>query len=246
MYKEYLPNILLSPYIETYWVSNGYKGEQTIRILPDGCVDILFNLDSVPQDNIKPFLPYIIGTMTTYSDVIYKNAIRMMGIRFRPCGISAFTRVPINEFTNIKVDLSLFETIFDVSFYEQLPEIENEVERICYIDTYLVKILKKTFSIDKQLIYAVDFIRQTKGVLPINDVLNIVCLCQRQFERKFKATTGITPKMFSSIIRFANTKEVLCTSTSESLFSIALEYGYYDHAHLIREYKRFAGNLPIR
>jgi len=241
MYKEYHPNILLSPYIETYWVSNdSTQGEQTIRVLPDGCVDIIFNWE------MKSFVPDIIGTITTYLDVTYINTIRMMGIRFRPCGISAFTRVHINEFTNIKVDISLFDTIFDTWFFEQLFEIEDEIEKIHYIDSYLVEQLEKTFSIDKQMTYAVNLIKNNKGVLPIGVLLNSVCLSQRQFERKFKATIGITPKMFSSIIRFANTKEVLRTATNESLFSIALECGYYDHAHLIREHKRFAGDSYIR
>lgn len=241
MYKEYHPNILLSPYIETYWVSNdSIQGEETIRILPDGCVDILFNWDS------KCFTPCIIGTMTSFLDVTYVNTIRMMGIRFRPCGISAFTRVPISEFTNTKVDISLFETIFDAWFFEQLLKIENEIEKIHYIDSYLVEQLENTFSIDKQMVYAVKLIKETKGVQPISEILNSVCLCQRQFERKFKTAIGITPKMFSSIIRFTNAKKLARTATNESLFSIALECGYYDHAHLIREHKRFAGNLPIR
>ena len=241
MYKEYPPNILLSPYIETYWVSNDLiQGEETIRILPDGCVDILFNWDS------QHFVPQIIGTMTRYLDVTYINTIRMMGIRFRPCGISAFTRVPIDEFTNIKIDISLFNTLFDTSFFEQLLAIEHEIEKIHYMDSYLVNLLKNTFSIDPQMVYAVKLIRETKGIQTVSEVLNSICLCQRQFERKFKATTGITPKMFSSIIRFANTQKVSRISTNENLLSIALACGYYDHAHLIREHKRFAGNLPIR
>lgn len=241
MYKEYHPNILLSPYIETYWISNdSIQGEQTIRVLPDGCVDIIFDW------NEKSFSPKIIGTITTYLDVSYINNIRMMGIRFRPCGVSAFTQVPINEFTDTSVDISLSETIFDPYFFEQLLEIESECDKIHYIDSYLVTQLKNTFAIDRQMIYTIDLIRETKGTLPISAVLNKVYLCERQFERKFKATVGVTPKTFSSITRFANTKEVLRSATNESLFSIALECGYYDHAHLIREHKRFAGDSPIR
>ena len=42
MYQEYRPSIVLLPYIETYWTFDSFiEGEQTVRILPDGCVDIL-------------------------------------------------------------------------------------------------------------------------------------------------------------------------------------------------------------
>ena len=72
MYTEYRPNILLAPYVETYWVSDeNLKSQQTIRIFPDGCVDILFNCTEDDNSDIKPFIPYIIGTMTIFSDVKY-------------------------------------------------------------------------------------------------------------------------------------------------------------------------------
>ena len=241
MYQEYRPNILLSPYIETYWVNNDFiQGEQTIRILPDGCVDILFNWDAAS------FTPYIIGTQTAYLDVTYQHRIRMMGIRFRPCGVTAFTRVPISEITNVKVDISLLETIFDSSFFEKLLEVADEINKIAYIDSYFTKLLNQTFAVDKQIILATNQIIETKGRQPIGEILNTVCLSQRQLERKFKAVVGVTPKAFSSIIRLENTKKIIDTSPNESLFSIALTCGYYDHAHFIREHKRLAGNLSIR
>ena len=241
MYKEYHPNILLAPYIETYWVSNdSIQGEETIRILPDGCVDILFNWDA------KSFVPNIIGTQTTYLDVIYQHRIRMMGIRFRPCGITAFTRVPIHEFTNTKINISLFDTIFDHWFFENLLEKEDEIEKLEYIDSYFITLLKNIFTVDKQIAHTTNLIIETKGTQPISEILNSVCLCQRQFERKFKTAVGITPKAFSSIIRLQNTRRIISNSSNESLFSIALACGYYDHAHLIREHQRLAGDLPIR
>ena len=113
MYKEYKPNILLAPYVETYWVYDANQNcQQTVRVLPDGCVDILFNCTEGDDSNIEPFVPHIIGAMTFFSDVKYDKNARIIGVRFRPCAIAAFTKVPICEFTNYKVDTRLFQSLF--------------------------------------------------------------------------------------------------------------------------------------
>lgn len=81
-------------------------------------------------------------------------------------------------------------------------------------------------------------------MVPVNKLLDKVCLSQRQFERQFKNLTGMTPKMFSSITRFSLSEKYLRLHPNESLFSVALDCGYYDHSHLIREFKRFGGASP--
>jgi hypothetical protein len=40
----------------------------------------------------------------------------MFGINFRPLGITAFTRVPVDEITDQAIELELLETLFDESF----------------------------------------------------------------------------------------------------------------------------------
>lgn len=115
MYQEYRPSIVLLPYIETYWTFDSFiEGEQTVRILPDGCVDILLNCnDTISNNEMSPFHPYIVGTMTSYSDVLYTRCMKMIGVRFKPGGITAFINVPIHELTNQRIDMSLLESIFD-------------------------------------------------------------------------------------------------------------------------------------
>lgn len=247
MYKEYKPNILLAPYVETYWVYDANQNcPQTVRVLPDGCVDILFNCTEDYDSNMAPFVPYIIGAMTSFSDRKYDRKARIIGVRFHPCAIAAFTKVPVCEFTNDKVDTRLFQSLFSDFISEQLFGCGNETEQIHCIENYLLSKFGDLYGIDKQIVGTVKHIQATKGFMPINDLLNNVCLCQRQFERKFKNLTGITPKMFSAITRYAETKNFLKSNPNKSLFSTALECGYYDHSHLIRDFKRFGGTLPLR
>ncbi len=245
MYREYKPNILLTPYIETYWATDeNILDSQTLRILPDGSVNVLFNLAENEDCVIKPFIPYIIGAKTIFSDVVHENADRMIGVRFRPCALSAYMKIPIYEFNNCRVNTNLFLSLFADFDSERLAEIEGEIERLNYIERYLLNMLGRLYDVDKRFAYVAEYIRMTKGMVPVNELLDKVCLSQRQFERQFKYLTGMTPKIFSAVTRFSSSEKYIRLHPDKSLFTIALDCGYYDHSHLIREFKRFGGTLP--
>ncbi len=243
MYREYHPDIMLQDLVETYWVSKGFiTGEELMRILPDGCVDII--ISAYDTQNMKASVPYIVGTTTAYIEIPFSGMHKMIGIRFKPGGITAFTRVPIDEFTDSNVDIFSIKTFFDNRFHEELQAIDTTQQQLQYINDYLLEKRTVLYLTDQQVIPAVHLITQTCGKMPVKQLLEQVCLCQRHFERRFKASIGISPKAFSRIVRFNHTRHQLRLQTYQSLLDTAIDCGYYDHAHLIREFKMLSGNSP--
>ncbi|MDD3040241.1 helix-turn-helix domain-containing protein [Bacteroides sp.] len=244
-YKEYKPDALLTPYIETYWTACGFQGpKESHRILPDGCVDIILSLNSSAHFELIPFHPTIIGTMTTFCNGSYTNEVYLVGIRFRPAGFTAFCRVPIHEFTDKRIDLALVESLFDERFYGGLPEKETTTEVIRHIDSYFIRKLKDVFIPEARIVYAIELIRQSNGVLSPDEIAHKSCLSIRHFERKFKAAIGTSPKTFSKIVKFQHTCDYLRMNNDKSLLSAAIDCGYYDQAHLIKDFKALSGSTP--
>lgn len=238
MYIEHLPHPYLNRYIETYWSSTDFaEKEVKRRVLPDGCVDIIFSFH-------RQSLPHIVGTMTTFLEIAYLGEVRFIGIRFKPGGITAFTRVPVNEFTDSQVELFSTESVFDESFSEDILWKSSTKDIISSVDNYLLSRLPKLFLLDERIDYAVSLIKQGKGNTPIPFIAEQACLSKRQFERRFLAGIGISPKVFSRIVKFGNTRRLLKSGANRSLFDLAVDCGYYDHAHLIKEFKRLSGSLP--
>lgn len=239
MYQEFQPNPLLHPYIETYWASNSFAGEEVSqRILPDGCVDIIFSFGA------QTLFPFIVGTMTSFFDVIYKKDVKLFGIRFRPGGITVLTRVPISEFTNMRFDIRLVETILDKHLFEEMENSLTIEDTLSCLDSYFLQKLPLLFVPDKQIGLAVNLIEQAKGNIPISLLAQQACLSPRQFERRFKVAIGISPKEFGRITKFKNLSRFMKEQPRQSLFETAVDCGYYDHAHLIREFKRLSGYTP--
>ena len=69
-------------------------------------------------------------------------------------------------------------------------------------------------------------------------------LSERQLERRLLTRTGLTPKRYASLRRFERAASAL--NGAESLAQLALEAGYYDQSHFIREFSRYAGTSPGR
>ena len=138
----------------------------------------------------------------------------------------------------------MYGGIFNDSLAERLCEQPYIQDKIRLIESFLTQALCTNNKIEKQISYAVDCINLSKGQLPIRSLVENVCLCQRHFERKFKHQTGYSPKEYSRIIKFKNAVDLLRSTSSNQLFSVAIEAGYYDTAHLSKEIKALSGNTP--
>ncbi|WP_294613880.1 helix-turn-helix domain-containing protein [uncultured Bacteroides sp.] len=250
MYKEYSPCLLLSPYIDKYWELKGNpEYGMRINILPDGCTDFIFTLGEATQAvdsdlKMKPYRTYFIGPMNTYSELAaYTETIHMLGVRFLPCGLSRFIRLPLHEFTNQRINADEVSNFFDASFAERLCEENSLKERVKIIEELFIKSLyKHDLPADPQITFAIEQINRYQGKLPIQSLMDDICLCQRQFERRFKMNTGYTPKIYSRIMKFKNAIDLLRNNTCDSLLSTAVHAGYYDVPHLSREIKNLSGS----
>ena len=158
---------------------------------------------TVPTDEhsmiMQPYRSYFVGPMRVYSDLTATtNTLHMLGVRFHPCGLAAFTNEPLGQFADLRIQSSDINLLFDNSFAEMLfyeqPTIPSVVWH--FIEGYLIRLLTQSIQVDRQIIYATSFIKQSRGQLPVQNLIDKICICQRHFQRKFKDTTDI-PKEFS-------------------------------------------------
>jgi len=240
-YQEYNPDIRLTPWVKNYWSATDFLSREVApKVFPDGCTDIIFKFDKTAGTSFAG----LFGMSTTFIEVDYPTSAQMFGIRFKPAGITAFTRVPLEELTDRSVELSLVETLFDKSFYETLPEKQSITEIVAHTNSCLLHRIACLYPADRQIIRAVDLISLAKGQLSLAGVASDVCLCQRHFERKFKSVIGVSPKMFAKIFRFKNALHSMQKYPQKDLLTIAVETGYYDHTHLIKDFKSLTGDTP--
>lgn len=239
-YVSFAPHPSLATYIDAYWMVTGNATVPVAeRILPDGCVDIILNLgDDCNTDNngfcMKNGKAYLVGTMTTFKDTVMSRETKLCGIRFKPAGFAAFYKYcSLHEVTDHTIE-------YDPKLAPDL--LQTARHSMAYLDRFFLNRL----SIPKHPLMAViNDIQTNNGQLRVNELSKRHFITGRQLERQFKFHTGVSPKEFINIVRFQSAvREIKNNFHGRSLLDIAFDLGYYDHAHLGNEIKKYTGVVP--
>lgn len=85
-----------------------------------------------------------------------------------------------------------------------------------------------------------------QGVLTVKELLEgyMVRLNYKWLERNFRKHLGISPKNYLLIRRFLSAYLDLHSSGSKDLLQIAIDNGYYDDNHFIKDFRKFSGVPP--
>ena len=129
-------------------------------------------------------------------------------------------------------------------FVERLFEQPTDAHRVKLLEHALMAKLLDKMRVDSISEFSVHRLLATRGSASVQRMASECGLSQRQLERKFKETVGIAPKLLAQIIRFRQTQTAIRQSAEKGLTVIAYECGYFDHAHMTREFNRFAGLSP--
>ncbi|WHT75212.1 helix-turn-helix domain-containing protein [Myroides odoratimimus] len=69
-------------------------------------------------------------------------------------------------------------------------------------------------------------------------------MSEKTLERLVKQYIGMSPKLFSRIMRFQSSLDLLRESKFKNLTTLSYQSDYYDQSHYIREFKEFTGVSP--
>jgi transcriptional regulator GlxA family with amidase domain len=90
---------------------------------------------------------------------------------------------------------------------------------------------------------AIASILQNGGQISVDRVAHDLGMSGRQLERRFMSDVGLGPKLLCRILRFQQVFRAVERS-DVNWAKIAVECGYFDQAHLIRDFRQFAGQSP--
>lgn len=69
-------------------------------------------------------------------------------------------------------------------------------------------------------------------------------LAPRTLQRLFRRYVGVSPKWVLKRLRIHKAVERLASAASPAWTELALDLGYYDHAHFIRDFRLVVGRSP--
>jgi AraC-like DNA-binding protein len=232
------PSPSLSHIIKHFLILEGDGGGiANHRMFPDGNPGLVFHYETPFQNQPRSFL---YGQLTHFHDITPANKIGVLIVVFQPYGAYSLLGIPAHELTDLIIPL---QDIWGTSNVEDtILNAHNNAIRINLIEALVLK--QQQPSQDNLIKQTIREIYSSHGLSTVAELCKLTHTTERNLERKFREQIGISPKNFSSTIRLQYFLKLLRTQSNKTLTTLAYESGYYDQAHLIREFKKQSGITP--
>lgn len=208
------------PNVHIYYVLSGNCNYEGINV-KQGDI-LLFGMNKIPVSSEMTEIELLVVTLD------YELIYRVTGIKPAQYCEKAILLDEDNKFSRIirSIDENYLEQWiikFDDSIYELLSKNEE--------------------LINNNFVHAIAAARIVRAYpsASISDICVKSDISTRQLQRQFLDFFGITLREYAGIVRFTKAFQ---TMYMKDLVTTAVETGYYDQAHLNREFRNRAGNSP--
>jgi AraC-like DNA-binding protein len=86
--------------------------------------------------------------------------------------------------------------------------------------------------------------RDTHGCIEISELSADLGYCRKHLVSLFQREIGLSPKAFARVLRFSQALRRVRSSNQPQWDELALDCGYFDQSHLIREFQAYTGHSP--
>ncbi len=200
-------------------------------VMPDGTQAIF----------ISPLGSLIGGASLKSNEIQILQPGEYFGIRFYPGALRNFFNLDIAEITGQFADYKFLPCRFFKDLHTQIFRKKAYGERANVCEAWLLKNYNPA-SVNR-LDQALYLIYQSSGNIRISELADKVGWSSRHINRQFLNNTGLNAKTFSQIIRVQTVCRQLYLNPGAYL-KIALDAGYYDQAHLIKDFKNRLSMTP--
>ncbi len=235
-YREVKPRVELANLVRYFWViehSDTTNSAVPFRLFAESCPGLVFFCRSG--------YAAVSGVTTTARSFTISGGFKMIGAYLYPYALPLLFRTSAKEFTEKQILLSDLAPRAAQELSDQIMNSCDTTEQIKCISDFILGCTP--FYLNKNVHAGVHQLMNSQGNCGIDDVASVSNLSLRQLERNFYNEVGVSPKLFSRLIRFQQALRLPVVADT-SLTDIALQSGYYDQSHFIRDFTSFAGITP--
>jgi AraC-like DNA-binding protein len=186
---------------------------------------------------------FVSGLIDTY--VFTESALSSgVQVNFTPIGARMFLGLPMDEIVNLNVTLDDVFGAAGRQLIERLRETDDWERRFEILDRAILDRIDASPQPNEAVILAWHRLNRSGGKASIRELAEHLGWSGKHLISQFRDQIGLPPKTVARIIRFNAAVRRLRNSATSDWANVVTECGYYDQAHLIREFREFAGLTP--
>jgi AraC-like DNA-binding protein len=167
-----------------------------------------------------------------------------VAIELTPVGCRALFGMPAGALWNTSLELDDVVGAARAELWERLQEAPGWDERFAVVDSVLCRLLSDDVP-EPALRRSWQLVVASAGTIPVTEIAGAVGWTRQHFARRFAQEFGLAPKLAARVVRFERARRMLQTPFL-SIAQVAASCGYYDQAHLTRDFAELAGCPPGR
>ncbi len=251
------PPPALAHLVRQLWAGDSRSGPARHRSVPDGELWIEFNL-GVPQcvtgARGEPKGGEVFGAALVTGlqeapltfESLHRHP-RVVGARLCPSGgFAFFGGLPLEELAHHAIDLeSALGSFAGVEpLRQRLLEVSDLGDGLELLEQWLVARLLAGPSPHPLTAAALERLGAVEGDGRVEPLARGLGVSARYLNRLFRREVGLPVKGFARVLRFQRALDRLVEARGRDLATLAADCGYYDQAHMNRDFRDLAGLPP--
>ncbi len=187
---------------------------------------------------------FVAGMETTCTEVERAAGVTCLDLKLTPLGAYTILGLPLSEVTDRTVGLGDLVGRAGDRLVEQVAAAPDWRSRFDLVDAFLRDRADRGPEPAPAVVEACRRLTAMAGRVPIRELAAELGWSQKHLITTFKRQVGVPPKTLARIVRFQALLARLRPAERVSWAQLATEGGYYDQAHLHRDFREFAGTTP--
>lgn len=234
-YRRFWPEPDLAPFVEHFWTVEWDLAEPTVHeVLPHPSFHLV----------IEKGRSAIVGVPTGRFTRRLEGQGRVLAAKFLPGAFRSFLPGAAAEFTGRSVALDEILDGDAATLEKRVLADSNPVEAFNVIQKFL---RSRQPLADEKAEFAAKIVlcvAAEREVTRVEDLVRKFAINTRSLQRLFSEYVGVTPKWVIQRYRLHEAAEKIAAAEVDDWTALALELGYADQAHFIRDFRRWVGRSP--
>jgi AraC-like DNA-binding protein len=233
---RYQPAEDVAFFVERYWIVRwDLRGQEPYfqENIPFPCVNLVFEAGN----------SRVYGVDTGKFVRRIEGAGQVLGIKFRPGAFYPFVKFPISQLTDKSLRV---ETLFsvDAALEHSILTLDDDEKMVEIAEGWLRGLLPEQDSNIALINQIVDRIIADHTITKVADIVRHIDISKRTIQRLFSQYVGVSPKWVIQRYRLHEAAEQVASGAVVDWPKLALELGYFDQAHFIKDFKSLVGQSP--
>ncbi len=231
-------------YVGGHYAERGQPGRRVIPARPNCFIQIVLDgghslYDVVADNTVDVPRAALFGPLTHYRyDMVIPAGLKTFCVRLQPAAAGQLFGLEPLDLVDALIPLDLppglLASLLDAPDWTAMAPPAD-----CWLSG-----LARGKNPDDPVAREANRLRQMRGTVSIQELAQSAGLSLRHFQRRFRELTGLNPKHYGRICRIGHAVHRKELEPEASWTALALEAGYADQPHFIRDFKELTGISP--